>query len=51
MEVLTSGETFSGLESQQHLHRPRKNFKHFVDEKIFEEIITIARMLGFYGLC
>ena len=49
--MLTSGETFSGLASQEHLRRPRKSFKHFVDEKIFEEIVTIARMLGFYGLC
>lgn len=44
-----TGGAFSCLAPHRHFAHSRKCFKHFVDENIFEEIILIARMLGFYG--
>ncbi|KAL3861032.1 hypothetical protein ACJMK2_007123 [Sinanodonta woodiana] len=29
--------------------RPRKHFKHFHDERIFQKLQTICRLLGYYG--
>ena len=49
-QVKVIAERSSGVMNPSgHIQRPRKYFKHFVDEKIHAAVIRICRLLGYYG--
>ncbi|XP_077998436.1 TELO2-interacting protein 1 homolog isoform X2 [Glandiceps talaboti] len=46
--MTSSSETTSPTQ-QHYLYRRKKYFKHFRDDKIYDILIQICRLLGFYG--
>ena len=50
LPVFPAGCAFGCLEPPHPVTHSHKCFRHFVDENIFEEVVLIARLLGFYGL-